>query len=182
MAISKKRKDKLVAEYKALIDQSKAVFLADYSGMNVKELEGLRAKIREANGAFYITKNTLLRIALQESGQPVPDELLNGPVASGFALGEVPSMAKALVDFAKGVDKLSVKGGILESTTLTAQQVEDLANLPSLDQLRAQILGLINGPAQGIVSAVTNGVRQVINVVDAYAKSEDEENAAEAAA
>jgi large subunit ribosomal protein L10 len=103
-------------------------------------------------------------------------------VGTGFALGEAPPMAKALMDFAKGEDMLSVKGGIMDSKMLTAQQIEDLANLPSLDQLRAQILGLINGPAQGIVSAVANGVRQVINVVDAYAKSGDEEGEAEVAA
>lgn len=181
MAISKARKDELVAQYKELIDKSDGIFMADYTGMSVKNMENLREKIREAEGGFYVTKNTLLKIALSESGRPVPDELLVGQVATGFALGEVPALAKAMVDFAKTADTLTIRGGLIVNDPLTVQQIEALANLPSLDQLRGQIIGLISAPAQGIVSAITNGVRQVINVVDAYAKSEDGEAEAEAA-
>ena len=105
---------------------------------------------------------------------PVPDDLLVGQVATGFAMGEVPAMAKALVDFAKDVDRLKLRGAIMSGRTLNADEVEALAKLPSLEQLRGQLIGLISAPAQNIVSVVTNGVRQVINVIDAYAKSEDE--------
>ena len=173
MAISKARKEELVAQYKDLIEQSRAIILTEYGGMSVKEMEGLRAKVREVDGAFFVTKNTLLKLALEEAGRPVPEELLLGQVATGFAMGEIPSLAKALVDYAKDADKLSVKGGMLEVEMLTADQIKALAELPSLDQLRAQIIGLINAPAQGIASTVTNGIRQVINVVDAYARSEE---------
>ncbi len=175
MAISKKRKDILVAQYKDLIEQSEAIFLTGYGGMAVKDMQALRSKLREADGTFYVTKNTLFSLALEESNLPAPSDMLVGQVASGFAMGEVPTLAKALVNFAKKEDHLTIKGGIMDNKVLSQGDVEALAKLPSLDQLRAQILGLIDGPARGLVSTVSSGVRQVVNVVDAYAKSEEAE-------
>ncbi len=173
MAINKERKDKLVAQYKELIGQSNAIFVTEYAGLSVKDLQNLRKDVREANGAYYITKNTLLKLALRESDMPELADLLTGQVAAGFALEEAPTLAKALVNYAKSDEKLVLKGGLIGSDILSADQVKALAKLPSLDQLRGQILGLISAPAQNIVSILTNGARQVVNVVDAYAKSEE---------
>lgn len=173
MAITKERKDELVSEYVDLIGQSRAIFLADYLGLTVKEMEDLRAKAREANGQISVTKNTLLRIALKESDREIPDDLLAGSTATGFALGEAPALAKILVEQAKTNDKLSLRGAIIGDKVLTAAEVEQLSKLPSLDQLRAQILGLLGAPAQGIASAVSASVRQVVNVLDAYSKKEE---------
>jgi large subunit ribosomal protein L10 len=175
LAISKERKDTLVSQYKDLIEQSDAIFLTEYGGMTVKNLQALRAKLREADGKYFITKNTLLQLALEQSDVPAPSELLVGQIATGFAMGEAPTMAKALVNFAKSEENLTIKGGIMNLRLLSDKDVEALAELPSLDQLRAQIIGLIDGPARGIVSTLSSGVRQVVNVVDAYAKSEDAE-------
>lgn len=182
MAISKARKDELFAQYTDLIEKSEAIFLAEYAGMSVKSLDQLRDEVYKVDGAFHVTKNTILKRALQGADKTVADDLLLGQLATGFALSEAPSLAKTLVDFAKKEDNLTLKGGFLGDELLTAEQVEALAKLPSLDQLRSQLIGLINGPAQGIVSAVTNGVRQVVNVLDAYAKEEGEAEATEAAA
>lgn len=173
MAISKQKKDELVAQYKDLIEQSDALILAEYKGMSVKDMQSLRSKIREADGAFYVTKNTLLKLALEDSGTTVPDELLTGQVATGFALGEAPTLAKALVDYAEKEDNFSIKGGVMNLEMLSDQQVEALAKLPSLDELRAQILGLINAPARDIASTLASGMRQVVNVIDAYSKNEE---------
>lgn len=175
MAISKERKEELVAQYKELIEQSDAIFLTEYGGMSVKDMQALRGKLREADGKFYVTKNTLFSLALEESDLPAPGELLVGQVGSGFSMGEAPSLAKALVNFAEDEDNLTIKGGIMDNRVLSVSEIEALAKLPSLDQLRAQILGLIDGPARGLVSVVNNGVTQVVNVVDAYAKSEEGE-------
>ncbi len=182
MAISKARKEELVAQYKQLIEDSQAIFITEYGGMSVKEMETLRAKLRESEGAFYVTKNTLLRLAMEETNTPVPEELLQGQIGTGFALGEAPSLAKAMVDFADDDDKLVLKGGIMEGNLLDASEIEALAKLPTLDELRAQLLGILQAPARDIASVVASGVRQVVNVVDAYAKSGDEDGeAAEAA-
>lgn len=181
MAIKKERKEELVAEYKELIGRSEAIILTAYKGMTVKEVEALRGKVAEANGRYNVTKNTLLGIALKESDRDVPEELLVGQLATGFALGEAAALAKVLTEQAKASEKLTIVGGMLGKRILTAAEIDELAKLPSLDQLRAQILGLIGAPAQGIVSAVTNGVRQVINVVDAYARTSETPVEAEAA-
>ena len=180
MAISKARKDELLAQYTDLVEKSEAIFLAEYTGMSVKAMDQLRNEVYDAEGAFHVTKNTLLKLALSNTDYSVPKDMLLGQLASGFALGEAPTLAKAIVEFAKKEEHLTLKGGFMDGKLLTAEQVEALAKLPSLDQLRGQLIGLISAPAQGIVSAVTNGVRQVLNVLDAYVKESGEE--AEAAA
>ncbi len=180
MAISKARKDELLEQYAALIDDSSALFFAEYTGMNVKAMNELRGKVYEADGVFHITKNTILSLALGNADQEIPAELLQGQLATGFALNEAPTLAKALVDYAKKSDNLALKGGLFDSKFLTPAEIEALAKMPSLDQLRSQILGLVNAPARDIASVIATGVRQVVNVVDAYSKSE--ENATEAAA
>ena len=173
MAIKKVRKDELVEQYTDLLKNSSAIFLTQYGGMSVKDLEALRIKVSEADGQINVTKNTLLRIAMEANELTPPLDLMNGQVATSFALGEVPTLAKVLVDSAKTNDKLTIIGGMLGDRRLTPAEIEALATLPSLDQLRAQILGLVSAPAQGIVSAVAGGVRQVVNVLDAYAKKDD---------
>lgn len=178
MAISKVRKEELVTQYQELIENSRAIFMTEYTGMSVKAMESLRQVVRESNGAFHVTKKTLLKLALEESGKPVPEELMNGQLAAGFAIEEVPTMAKALVKFAKDEEALTLVGGIFGNEVLSFAQVEALADLPSLPEVRAQILGLLNAPAQNIVSVLTNGVRQVVNVIDAFAKSEQTAEAA----
>ena len=179
MAISRERKEELVAEYVELLGQSKGVFLAEYSGVSVAQMENLRAEVRNVDGAFHVTKNSLMRLALERSGRPIPDVLSAGQTAAGFALGELPALAKTLVAFSDEVEQFSLKGGLMDGTFLTVEQIESLAKLPSLDELRAQIMGLINAPAQNVASTVANGVRQLMNVLNAYATQEEE--AAEAA-
>lgn len=172
MAISRARKEELVALYGDLLQRSDAIFLAEYKGMSVKTMEALRLEVDKVNGAFHVTKNTLLQHILEEADIDVPADILQGQLATGFALTEAPSLAKALVDFASKQESMTIKGGFLGTRYLTAAEVEALAKLPSLDQLRAQLLGLINAPAQNIVGVVAGGVRQIVNVLDAYAKSE----------
>lgn len=174
MAISKERKEELVGQYKELLNDSRAIILTEYTGLDVNDLQALRTEVRKADGVYHVTKNTLLRLALTEVGKPAPEELLNGQLATGFAMAEIPSLAKALTNFAKNQELLVIKGAILGDEVLSAEQVKDIANLPSLDELRGQILGLIQAPARNIASTVASGVRQVINVVDAYAKQENE--------
>lgn len=174
MAISRTRKEELVAQYEELLAKSSAIFLAEYGGMSVKAMENLRIEVDKAEGAFHVTKNTLLQHALEEADISFPEDFLNGQLATGFALAEAPTLAKALVDFASKQDTLKIKGGFLGNRFLTSTEVEALAKLPSLEHLRAQLLGILNAPAQNLAGVVASGVRQVINVVDAYAKSESE--------
>jgi large subunit ribosomal protein L10 len=178
LAISRERKEELTAQYVDLINESRAVFLTEYTGLTVKQMEALREEVRKSGGAIHVTKNTLLINALRETGRPIPEDLLVGQIATGFALTEAPTLAKTLVDYAKKEEKLTLRGGILGADLLTPAQVQSLASLPSLDELRGQIIGLISAPARNIAGTIASGVRQVVNVLDAYAKKEE---AAEAA-
>lgn len=180
MAITKQKKEELVAEYAELLNQSEAIFLTEYTGLDVKQMQQLRADVRKVEGAYRVTKNTLLLRALEKSGKPVPTDLMTGQLATGFAMQEVPSLAKLLIDFAKDEENFAIKGGILGDELLTAEQIEELAKLPTLEELRATIIGLIQAPARNVASTVAGGVRQVVNLLDAYAK-QDIEDGVEAA-
>jgi large subunit ribosomal protein L10 len=169
LALTKERKSELVKEYRELFSKSQALVLANYRGLPMGELSALRGKVREANGEFHITKNSLTAIALKEAGLPAPGEFFEGPTAIGFAFGDAPAVAKAIVDFAKDSQFVTVKGGLLGDRVLTSQDVEALASLPPLPVLRAQLLGLISAPASRLAGVVAGGVRQIVNVVKAYA-------------
>lgn len=175
MAISKARKEELVALYVEMLGNSRAIFVADYAGMKVQTMEQLRQQVREVNGTLFVTKNTLLQIALEQTGQPVPTELLNGQLITGFALGEVPTLAKTLTEFAKKEETLNVRGAVFSGAVLNEEQVKALAELPSLDELRSTLAGLISAPARNVAMVVASGVRQVVNVLDAYTKKDEAE-------
>ena len=172
MAISKARKDELVAQYIELINSSNAIFMTEYTGLSVSDMEALREKVREADGAFYVTKNRLLRVAMEQTDTPVPEELLTGQMAAGFAMSDAPPLAKALVDYAKKEEKLIIKGVIFDGDVLAADGVKALASLPTLPEVQSQLVGIISAPARNLASVIASGVRQVVNVVDAYAKDE----------
>ena len=174
MAITKKRRSELVQEYGELLKKSEALIITSYSGLNMKGIDTLRGKVRDAAGEFHIVKNTLAALALKEAGLPVPEEMLTGSSAIGFAFKDVPGVAKALTDFAKDSEFVKVKGAVMGSKTLNAKQVEALATLPPLPVVRAQLLGLLNTPATRLTGAIAGGVRQIVNVVKAYADKEQE--------
>lgn len=170
MAITKARKEKLVAEYLELFKKSQALFLTDYRGLPMSGMSALRAKVRDGGGEYHIAKNTLAMRALKEAGLPAPDDLLAGPTAVGFALNDVPGVAKALVDFSRESEFLKIKGGLMGNRMLTSAEVEALAALPPLPVVRAQLIGLISAPASRLAGLTAASVRQVVNVLKAYSE------------
>lgn len=174
MAISRDKKEVLIKEYLDQLNVSEAVIITSYSGLRVSQVEQLRRKIREAEGSFAIVKNTLAERALKEAGLPVVEEMLTGPVGIGFCHHNVSGVAKAITDFSRQNELLAIKGGLLGSRVIDEAGVKNLANLPSLDVLRAQLLGLISAPASQLAGVVAGGVRQLVNVVNAYAEKEAE--------
>jgi len=170
LAISRKKKEQLVQTYVDRLNDSEAIIITDYRGLTVGKLEELRGKIREAEGSFAVVKNTLAQRALSEAGLPVPEDMLFGPIGIGFCGNNIPGVAKAFADFAKGNDLLEIKGGLMGNKVISGDDVKNLAKLPSLDVLRAQMLGLINAPASQLVGVVAGGVRQVVNVLNAYSE------------
>lgn len=179
MPISREKKEQLVQEYAEQLNNSEAIIFTDYRGLNVVDLQDLRAKIREAEGSYAVVKNTLAKRALDEVNLSVKSEMLTGPLAIGFCHQNITGVAKALVDFAKDNELLIIKGGMMDEQFLDEAAIKNLAELPSLDVLRAQILGLINAPASRLTGVVASGVRQLVNVFNAYSQ-EDSEASAEA--
>lgn len=180
MAISREKKEDLVATYVERLVDCDGIIVTEYRRMTVAQVQQLRAKIREADGSFLIVKNTLARRALAEAGWPSIDEMLTGPIGIGFCAKNVPGVAKAVTDFAKSNETVIVKGGLMGQTVINEAEVKQLASLPSLEVLRAQLLGVINAPASQLVGVIAGGVRQLVNVVNAYAEKEAEPVAAEA--
>ncbi|HML20427.1 MAG TPA: 50S ribosomal protein L10 [Aggregatilinea sp.] len=167
MAITKQRKDELVAEYIGLLQQSKGVVVTEYRGMTVKQLDALRAKLRENNSSFTVTKNTLLKIALSEVGMAVPEDLLKGPAAIISANEDLAGMVKTVLDFSNGQELLIVKGGVVGESIFHESQLEMVSNLPSIDVLRAQLLGMISMPMSQLVGLLEEPARQLVAVVKA---------------
>jgi large subunit ribosomal protein L10 len=179
LAISKERKEELVAEYTDLLQRSQALIVTEFRGLSNAEMSRLRKQISEADGVYRVTKLTLLRLAMEQAGLPIPEEMLDGPIALGFCMGQVPPVAKTLVDCAEESDLLIVKGGMLGSRLLTGQQVGSLASLPSLDEVRAQLLSLLSTQAANLLGVLASGVRQVVDVINAYVETGAGASAAE---
>ena len=182
MAISRKKKESLVENYIDRLKDSEGVIITEYRGTKVTELEQLRKRIREADGSFAIVKNTLARRALAEAGLPVPEDLLIGPVGIGFCHHNITGVAKAMTSYAKENELVVIKGGLMGETIINSAAVKSLADLPSIEVLRAQLLGLINTPATRLAGVLAGSVRQVVNVVNAYAEKGSDGASAEAVA
>jgi len=172
LAIKKERKEELLQEYGELIAKSEGLILIEYRGLNMKGMDPLRGKVREAAGELHVVKNSLARRALAAAGRPAPDELFTQTTAIGFAFSDLPGVAKALTAYAKENEFVKVKGGLLGSKALSPADVAALADLPPMPVVRAQLLGLLTAPASRLTGAIAAGVRQVVNVVKAYAEKE----------
>ena len=170
MALSRERKEELVAAYSDMIQQSQAMILTEYRGLTDKDLKNVRKVVREADGAYHVTKVTLLKLALQANGYTLPKGLEGAPVAIGFCYNDIPSVAKALTGYAKNAELMVIRGGLMGDRVLSEEEVRTIAELPPLDVLRAQFLGLLDAPAANLVGVIQAGVAQVVNVLHAYSE------------
>lgn len=146
MAISREKKEQIVAKYAELIGKSQALIITRYGGLKMPELDKVRSQMRGAQAEFHVTKNTLIRRALKDAGYDVPPEWLTGTTAMSFCFKDPPAVAKALGELTKELEKLTVVGGVISGKAITKEEVEALASLPSLETLRAQIIGAISAP------------------------------------
>lgn len=170
MALSRERKRELVAQTTQFLRDSQAVFITTYTGLTVAEIEELRRSLREAGAKFMVFKNTLARIAFREAEYPVPEEALRGSTALVFAFQDPAAAAKAVVDFAKDHEEVQIKAGFLDREMISPEQVKQLASLPPLPVLRAQLLGTIMAPATRLARVLREPARQVAAVVRAYSE------------
>ena len=169
MAISKQRKSELLTEYVDWMKRSQAVILVEYSGAKMKDLDAIRAKVRDTGGEFHIVKNTLARRAFKENGMEFPQDYLVKSTAVLFAFTDPASTAKALSDATKGSEFVKVKGGFMSGQSLNTAQVKVLSELPPLPVMRATLLGVLQAPAGKLVRTIAEPARGLAGVIKAYA-------------
>jgi large subunit ribosomal protein L10 len=167
LAISKERKAQLLEEYIGMLKGAQGVVITEYRGMTMKQLDDLRAKLRDFNSGLTITKNTLLKIALKEVGMAVPDHMLVGPVALAIAYQDMPKTITAVLEHSGTNDLFIVKGGIIGADIVKTKDLDAISKLPSLEVLRAQLVGTIVMPLTQFMSLLEEPGRQIVAVIQA---------------
>lgn len=147
--MNREEKTELLAELNGIFKGAESVVLAEYIGLTVAEAEALRKKIREAGASLRVTKNRIARLALKDTKFEGLADLFKGPVVMAYANDPIAA-CKACVQFAKENEKLVIVGGALSDKMLTLNEIKDLASIPSMDELRAKLIGLLQAPASKV--------------------------------
>jgi len=169
LAITRERKEELVAQYTQLLGRTDGFIVAEYKKMTVAKVNDLRKRLGDPAGTYVVTKNTLFRIALQENGWKVPTDILEGPTGVVFGNGNLPAVAKVIQQFQKeNADFFAVKGGVLGNSIFKSSDLDSVANLPTMDEIRAQLAGIIVQPAALLAGLLQSATSQVVNVMQAY--------------
>lgn len=164
----KRDKERVVAELVERLRASDTLIVADYRGLSMTEIDGVRTELLKHGARFSVVKNTLTKRAAEQAGVASLVELLEGPTAIAFVLeGDMIAVAKTLNDTARQTKVLSLKGGLLQGQPVTAEEVQKLAALPPADVLQSQVLGAVIGPLNAIVGLFTAPLRDLVGVLDA---------------
>ena len=168
-------KKEFVQKLKEEISNSSSVIVAQYSGLNVEESNQLRKEMRNNGAKFKVTQNRLTKLALEQTQFSEIADLFTGPTAIAYSEDPV-SPAKVAVSFEKKLDKFKIIGGGYDGKKIDIEKINFLATLPSMDELRGKIVGLISAPAQKIASIVKEPAGQIARLVNAQNKSLEKSN------
>ena len=171
MAFTKEEKRALIGQYENWLKDSRAIFVMTYSNMNMNSIDAVRASAREIGGELHVVKNTLMKIALEKSGYK-DTGIFNDSSIVGFAFEDAPAMAKILNKSITDDKFFAFKGGYLDKEAIDTKQIVMLAELPSRDQVRAQLLALINTPATQLLRTISEPARGLAAVLKAYSEKQ----------
>ena len=164
----KREKERVVADLVERLRSSDTLIVADYRGLTMREIDGVRTDVLKHGARFTVVKNTLTKRAAEEAGVPELVELLDGPTAIAFVgEGDMVGVAKALNDTARQTKILTLRGGILQGKPMSADQVRDLASLPPAEVLRGQVLGAIVAPLNAIAGLINAPLQDLVGLIDA---------------
>ncbi len=169
--MDRSQKTDAVAELNDVFNRAGVVVVTRNLGLSVAQSTELRAKMREAGASFKVAKNSLAKLALKDTDYEGIDEFLTGPTALGYSEDPVAA-AKAAVEFAKTTDRLEIVGGSMGAQKLDEAGVRSLASMPSLDELRGTIVGLLNAPATKVVRTIKEPTSMLARVFGAYGAKE----------
>lgn len=161
------KKGETISELEERIGGATLMILADYRGLKVSDLQGLRALLRNVGAEFRIAKNTLTRIAANNRGIASLDATLEGPTALVFTGDDIVGPSKVLSDFARTSRILKVKGALLQGKSVSAEDVEALATMPPKEELIATIVGALDSPVTNLVFALDFAVTEFTSLLDA---------------
>jgi large subunit ribosomal protein L10 len=170
--VDRAAKRELVATLNGVFSNTAVVVVAHYKGLSVADMQKLRAPMKQAGATVKVAKNRLAKIALEGTDVASVSGLMKGPTLIAYSNDPVAA-PKVAVDFAKGNDKLVILGGAMGTTALNPEGVKALATLPSLDELRAKLLGLIQAPATKVAQVVNAPAAKLARVFGAYAKRDE---------
>lgn len=175
--LTRAQKEQQVRELRDKFARAKSLVVADYRGLDVAQVNELRGRLhKEGQGDFEyrVSKNTLLRRACEGSDAARIVEQFNGPTAIALSYGDPVGLAKVLVDYAKRHRAFEIRGGLLEGRPVDGQQIATLATLPSLEELRGRLAGLLTAPAGKLATLMMTPGQQLARVVDARRASLEE--------
>ncbi|MCF8001724.1 MAG: 50S ribosomal protein L10 [Halanaerobiales bacterium] len=158
-------KEAAVKEIEEKLKEAKSLVITDYIGLDVAEMTELRAKLREAGVDYKVVKNTLARIAANNSDFSEINEFFNGPTAIAFGIDDVVAPAKILDEFAEEHEVLEIKGGYLNGEIISKDKVESLAKIPSRDELLGKAFASMKAPITGFVNVLNGNLRNFVNVL-----------------
>ena len=162
-------KQELVTSLNQVFKDTGTIVVAHYAGLTVADMTAFRAKMRDVGAGVKVAKNRLAKLALKGTDAEAVADLFKGPTVIAFSKDPVAA-AKVAIDFAKTNEKLVILGGAMGRTSLDPDGVKALASLPSLDELRAKLVGMIKTPATRVAQVVAAPAAKVARVVGAYAK------------
>jgi large subunit ribosomal protein L10 len=165
--MNRSQKEKAVADFKNILEKAEAIIVTQYKGINAEAINDLRTQSRGSNVSFKVTKNRLIKIALEGGVYENIADLFSGPTAIAYS-NDVVAAAKVTNEFAKNNENLIVVGGALKDKVLDIDGIKHLASLPSLPELQAKLVGLISAPARQIATVVAAPATQLITVTKAY--------------
>jgi len=157
-----------ISDIKSLVESYSSAVIVHYKGLNVDRISSLRGQIRESGAKFKVIKNSLAKLAVANTNSKELDSLLSGPTALVVSNDPV-SMAKVLTKFAKDNANLVLLGGVVDDQVVDKKTISALSEMPSKDELRAKIIGLLNAPATKLLRVLKAPAEQLARVIDAYA-------------
>lgn len=174
MPITRAKKEELLSDYKEKIANSSAIVFTHYRGTSVKQQRSLRAKLKDVGAEFVVVKNTLLDLALKDVRQVDVDSLATGPNGVVFIGEDIAKAVTVLKDWIRAEKIVEITGAILESSVLNAEDADKLSDLPTKEQVRAQLLGMLVSPASGLARIINAPAGSLARVINAHVEKQKE--------
>ncbi len=175
MPLNREQKEALVTSYQEGLAKAPHVFLMDFTGITVPEVTDLRDRVRAGGSSYAVVKNRLARLAIKGGALEELADEFRGPIAAAYSADDAVGLAKTLTEFAKEVPALEFKAGLVEGQRVDAEQIREIAALPSREELLAKLLYLLQSPVTRFVRSLADIKRQFVSVVDQIRAAKESE-------